>query len=80
MKTYSVSEARKHFAAIVDAVEQGEEIVITKHGAPVVTMARPAAPRKPHLLPPPGFLKASGWTLEMGKDFDEIPAGFEDYV
>lgn len=80
MKTYSVSEARKHFATIIDAVERGEEVVITKHGEAVVTMARPAASGKRHKLPPPGFLKDSGWTVEVGKDFDEIPAGFEDYV
>jgi hypothetical protein len=31
MKTYTASQARERFAEILEAVEQGEEVAITKH-------------------------------------------------
>lgn len=35
MKTVGVLEAKTHLSKLLDAVEQGEEIVITRHGKPV---------------------------------------------
>ena len=35
MATVGVYKARTHFAALVERVQTGEEITITKHGAPV---------------------------------------------
>lgn len=35
MATMGVYEAKTHFAALVERVQSGEEITITKHGAPV---------------------------------------------
>ena len=35
MATMGVYEAKTHFAALVERVQTGEEITITKHGAPV---------------------------------------------
>lgn len=78
-KTYSVSEARKHLAEIIDAVEQGEEVVITKYGSTVASIT-PARKKKQKASPPPGFLAAEGWGMEMAEDFDAIPEGFEDYA
>ena len=79
VKAYSASEAREHFAEILDAVEQGEEVVITKHGVAVaqLTRARKAAKVR---IPPPGYLEARGWKIEMAEDFDAIPEGFEEYI
>ncbi len=77
MKTYTVSEAREHLADVLDAVEQGEEVEITKHGE---TVAVVTPPHVKAAAPPPGFLQAEGWTMEMADDFDAIPEGFEDYV
>jgi prevent-host-death family protein len=81
MKTYSISKAREHLAEIVDAVAQGEEVKITRHGE-VVAKVTPAQREKEARLrlPPPGFLKAEGWALHMAEDFDAVPEGFEEYV
>jgi antitoxin (DNA-binding transcriptional repressor) of toxin-antitoxin stability system len=80
MKTYTASEAREHFAEVLNAVEQGEEVAITKHGTTVAMMTQPRAAKKRSTIPPPGFLSLQGWTVEMADDFDAIPEGFEDYV
>lgn len=79
MKTYSVAEARAHFREILSAVERGEEVAITKHGTPIATITHPRVPKKKSPpIPPPGFLEAEGWTIEITDDFDAIPEGFED--
>lgn len=79
VKTYSAAEARAHFAKILDAVQQGQEVEITKHGVPVALLIRAPKPGKRE-IPPPGYLEAQGWKIEMADDFDRIPEGFEDYV
>lgn len=81
IKTYSVSEARKHWAQILAAVEQGEEVAITKYGDTVASITPPGRKKKKgKTSPPPGFMRDEGWQIEMADDFDAIPAGFEDYV
>lgn len=71
-KTYSVSEARKHWAEILAAVEQGEEVAITKYGDTVASIT-PARKPKKRTAPPPGFMLAEGWKIEIADDFDSIP-------
>ncbi|MGH9339627.1 MAG: type II toxin-antitoxin system Phd/YefM family antitoxin [Acidobacteriota bacterium] len=39
MREISVREARQEFSRIIDAVERGEEIVITRRGRPVVRLS-----------------------------------------
>lgn len=80
MKSYTVSQAREHFAEILNSVEQGEDVVITKHGKHVASITRPCRSKSRSALPPPGFLKAQGWTVKITDNFDAIPRGFEDYV
>jgi antitoxin (DNA-binding transcriptional repressor) of toxin-antitoxin stability system len=79
MKTYTVSEAREHLAEILNSVERGEEVSITKHGRLIARITHPSVPKQSVAVPPPGFLKAQGWTAEIAADFDAIPEGFEDY-
>lgn len=79
MKTYTVSEARENWAEVLEAVEQGEDVTITKYGQPVAVISRVSKAKKA-ALPPPGFLAAQGWTVTMAEDFDAIPKGFEEYV
>jgi len=81
IKTYTASQAREHFAEILDAVEQGEEVAITKYGT-VVAAVKPSRgeKKKTHVIPPPGFLKVEGWAVKIAPDFDKIPQGFEDYL
>jgi antitoxin (DNA-binding transcriptional repressor) of toxin-antitoxin stability system len=45
MDAYSVAEAKAHLSAIIEAVERGEEVVITKRGKPVARMLRESADR-----------------------------------
>ena len=71
-KTYSVSEARNHWAEILAAVEQGEEVAITKYGDTVASIT-PARKPKKRPAPPPGFMLAEGWKIEIADDFDSIP-------
>ena len=38
-KSYSVAEAKTHMSEMLDRVEKGEKIVITRRGEPVVQLA-----------------------------------------
>ena len=40
MKTLGIFEAKTHLSSLVDAVEAGEEVVITRHGKPVAKLVR----------------------------------------
>ncbi len=43
MQYIGAFEAKNTLGALLDRVEKGEEIVITRHGKPVARMVRPAA-------------------------------------
>ena len=43
MRTIPVAEAKAHFSELLKAVEQGEEVVITRRGRPVARIS----PQKP---------------------------------
>jgi antitoxin (DNA-binding transcriptional repressor) of toxin-antitoxin stability system len=36
--TYSVHEAKTHFSKLLDLVEEGEEVLIVRHGEPVARL------------------------------------------
>ena len=44
MSTYSVADAKNNLPKLIDRALQGEEVVITRHGKPVVEL-RPASVR-----------------------------------
>ena len=44
MKTIGASEARTHFARLLERVAKGERIVITRHGTPVARLVPFAKP------------------------------------
>ena len=46
MKAVGAYEAKTHLARLLDAVEAGEEITITRHGRPVARLV-PVTPRRP---------------------------------
>lgn len=46
MQTYGAYEAKTHFAQLLDAVERGETITITRHGSPVAVLAPPTEERR----------------------------------
>jgi prevent-host-death family protein len=39
MQTIGAYEAKTHFSALLEQVEKGERVIITKHGRPIVTMS-----------------------------------------
>jgi prevent-host-death family protein len=41
---YSIADAKNHLSKLIDRALQGEEVVITRRGKPVVVL-RPASPR-----------------------------------
>jgi len=47
MKTVGVSEAKTHLAQLLDAVERGEEVTITRHGRPVAKLVAAQPARDP---------------------------------
>lgn len=49
MSTVSVSAARTELSRLIDAVERGEEITLTRHGKPVATLVRPHGQHDPKL-------------------------------
>jgi prevent-host-death family protein len=44
MAEYSVADAKNHLPKLIDRAIEGEEVIITRRGKPVVEI-RPAAPR-----------------------------------
>jgi prevent-host-death family protein len=40
MKTVGIFEAKTHLSSLVDEVEKGREVVITRHGKPVARLVR----------------------------------------
>jgi prevent-host-death family protein len=44
MKQVGIFDAKTHLSSLVDEVEKGGEIVITRHGKPVAKLVRAKAP------------------------------------
>ena len=47
MSTISLAEAKTHLSQLLDQVEAGEEVVITRRGRPVARICPVGQPRKP---------------------------------
>lgn len=47
MTTVSVAEAKTRLSTLLDRVERGEEVVITRRGKPVARVSRLESPREP---------------------------------
>jgi prevent-host-death family protein len=65
MKTVNVHEAKTQLSRLLQAVEDGEEIVIARNGTPVAKLVPHVEERKPR---EPGWAKGRLW---MAPDFDE---------
>jgi prevent-host-death family protein len=74
VRSYTISEARRNFASIIEQAEAGEQVLVTRHGKAVVRIE--PVERE---IPPPGFLAQEGWSIQLASDFDAIPPGFDDY-
>lgn len=42
MPAYGIAEAKAKFSELIDRAARGEEVLITRHGKPVVRWSRPA--------------------------------------
>lgn len=47
MRTVSLAEAKAHLSELVNRVENGEEVIITRHGQPVARIAAVERPKVP---------------------------------
>ena len=47
METMSLAEAKAQLSRLIDRVEAGEEVVITRHGRPVARLTVAEQPKKP---------------------------------
>lgn len=47
MRTVSVAEAKTHLSELLNAVEAGDDVVITRHGRAVARVSPPEKPRQP---------------------------------
>ncbi len=47
MTAYSVAEAKNKLSQLIDRALKGEDVVITRHGHPVVTLRAVAKPPRP---------------------------------
>jgi prevent-host-death family protein len=82
MSTYTLAEAKAQFSKVVEEVEAGRSVLITKHGRPAAVMVQPqSAPDAPKRQLQ-GCLKneLAGWQMPDNFDRmmdDEIVALFE---
>jgi prevent-host-death family protein len=68
MQRVNVGEAKTHLCRLLRRVEAGEEILITRRGAPVAHLVSYARPRAPRTL---GLF--DGQPFAMADDFDALP-------
>jgi prevent-host-death family protein len=72
MVVRNISEAKAELSALIEAVQNGREVIIAKAGKPVarlVAFRGPARPRKP------GSMSGEIW---IGPDFDTLPDDLEE--
>jgi prevent-host-death family protein len=58
MKIVNIQAAKTHLSRLVDAVAEGEEIVLAKAGKPLVRLVPYAAIKKPRVH---GLMAGQGW-------------------
>lgn len=65
--TVGVHEAKTTLSRLLDAAQSGEEVVITRRGAPVAKL------QPVHPLPRKSLFGIYAGEIEMAEDFDELP-------
>lgn len=72
-RTVGAFDAKTHLSALLDEVEKGATVIITRHGEPVAELRPVASARKPR------FGSARGKGFRMSPDFDAPLDDFRDY-
>jgi prevent-host-death family protein len=67
MVVNTISDAKAHFSALIERVQQGEEVVIKKAGQPVAVIHRYTERKEPL---EPGALRGR---IRVSDDFDVLP-------
>jgi prevent-host-death family protein len=68
VKQVNVHEAKTQLSRLLQAVEEGEEIVIARNGTPVAKLVPHVEERKPR---EPGWAKGRMWMAPDFDDYDE---------
>jgi len=71
MQIANISEAKAQLSALIEKVQAGEEVVISKAGKPVARLVKYDINRQPRR---PGALKGK---IKISKDFDSLPDDLE---
>lgn len=61
MSTMSLAQAKAHLSRLLDQVEAGAEIVITRHGQPVARISPVEKPKQPIQSLAPFRRRMPGW-------------------
>jgi prevent-host-death family protein len=86
MKHVGMFEAKTHLSSLVEEVEKGGEVVITRHGKPVARLVRARPPHEKHYTPEEVArrrkaleeLRAIGQRLQLNLTREEIKARIEE--
>ena len=82
MKHVGIFDAKTHLSSLVDEVEKGREIVITRHGRPVAKLVRADERLSPEAverrLKALRELRAIGDRLNLNLTHEEIKARIEE--
>ncbi|MBT8419581.1 MAG: type II toxin-antitoxin system prevent-host-death family antitoxin [Gammaproteobacteria bacterium] len=66
MLTFTINEAQTQLVHLIEAVTQGEQIIIARAGNPVAQLTACPAPR--HKIAPPGGMEGE---IRMSDNFDD---------
>ena len=67
MVVHNISEAKAQLSALIEAVQNGDEVIIAKAGKPVARLVAFHGPARPRT---PGSMKGEIW---ISPDFDTLP-------
>jgi prevent-host-death family protein len=76
-KPLSVAEAKRRFSELIDRVQHGEEIIVSRRGRPAVALVEPRSTRRQRLGPPAGLASLAGALADwrgFEKAMDEVIA------
>jgi prevent-host-death family protein len=68
MRIANISEAKTHLSRLVEEVQSGKQVVISKGGKPMAVLSAYQADTTPRT--PPGAWKGK---VTIAEDFDELP-------
>jgi prevent-host-death family protein len=75
MREVGIKELKRDASAIVDAVEAGETVVITRRGAPVARMGPVAAPPRVQRLVDQGLMSWPAGPTRVPADLSALVTG-----